>query len=283
VKFASFRLQGRATWGLVEGASLLDVGAELGSSYPDLRTYLASGSTTVATEAASSAAQYPFDVVEWLSPIPNPKKILCVGLNYETHRLETGRAESQYPAMFSRFADTLLGHRTDLLRPQNSNQLDYEGELAVVIGRSAHHIGRAEARAYIGGYMCFNDATLRDWQRHTHQFTPGKNFPGTGACGPWLVTPDEIDEIEQSQLTTRLNGVVVQQAYIRQMIFSIPELIEYCSAFTPLNPGDIIATGTPGGVGFKKTPPSFLGPADTVEVEIDGVGVLTNGVRDEIC
>jgi 2-keto-4-pentenoate hydratase/2-oxohepta-3-ene-1,7-dioic acid hydratase in catechol pathway len=211
----------------------------------------------------------------------NPTKILCVGLNYDDHRRETGRLESKYPTIFTRYADSLVAHGADIVRPHVSTSLDFEGELAVVIGRGGRYISAQDAMRHVAGYTCHNDATLRDWQRHTTQFTPGKTFPGTGPLGPYLVTADELPDLDKQTLVTRLNDVVVQSASLGDMIFSIPVLIEYLSAFTPLSPGDIIATGTPGGVGFKREPPLFMKPGDRVEVEISGVGRLVNGVVDE--
>jgi 2-keto-4-pentenoate hydratase/2-oxohepta-3-ene-1,7-dioic acid hydratase in catechol pathway len=205
-----------------------------------------------------------------------------VGLNYETHRRETGRPEEAHPTIFLRLADSQVAHKAELLRPRVSQALDYEGELAVIIGKAGRYVDEHEAMAHVAGYACYNDATLRDWQRHTHQFTPGKNFPQTGAFGPWMVTADEIEDPAALLLVTRVNSEVVQSASLSQLIFTIPRLIAYCSSFTPLTPGDVIATGTPGGVGFKRTPPLYLKPGDRVEVEISQVGRLENGVADEV-
>jgi 2-keto-4-pentenoate hydratase/2-oxohepta-3-ene-1,7-dioic acid hydratase in catechol pathway len=180
-----------------------------------------------------------------------------------------------------RFADTQVGDGSPIVRPAISARLDFEGELAVVIGRPGKSIAREDALAHVAGYACYNDATIRDWQHHTHQFTPGKNFPNTAAFGPWLVTADEIPDPSQLQLTTRLNGHTVQSASTADMIFSVADIIAYVSAFTPLSAGDVIATGTPGGVGVKRTPPLFMQPGDTVEVEISHLGTLRNPVVAE--
>jgi 2-keto-4-pentenoate hydratase/2-oxohepta-3-ene-1,7-dioic acid hydratase in catechol pathway len=213
--------------------------------------------------------------------IPNPDKILCIGLNYETHRKETGRSEVENPTVFGRFANSQTGHLANIVRPRVSKDLDFEGELAVIIGRPGRYISRKDAWDHIAGYACYNEGSVRDYQRHTHQFTPGKNFPETGAFGPWMVTPDEAGDLAPLRLQTRLNGQVVQDATISQMIFDIPRQIEYCSAFTRLEPGDVIVTGTPGGVGSRRTPPLWMKPGDVVEVEIDRIGLLRNGIADE--
>ena len=168
-----------------------------------------------------------------------------------------------------------------MIRPKVSNDFDYEGELAIVIGTPGRYIKREDAMAHIAGYACYNEGSVRDYQRHTHQFTPGKNFPDTGSFGPWMVTPDEMGAIGPQRLQTRVNGMVVQDALLEQMIFDIPTQIEYCSAFTRIEPGDVIVTGTPGGVGSRREPPLWLKPGDIVEVEIEKVGLLRNPVTQE--
>jgi 2-keto-4-pentenoate hydratase/2-oxohepta-3-ene-1,7-dioic acid hydratase in catechol pathway len=282
MKYASFTRSGIASWGIVDGEHIADVGAKLRDSSPTLRDAIALEALGRAATLAKQADQFSVNSVQLLPVIPNPVKILCVGLNYETHRRETGRAESEYPTIFTRFADSLIAHGENIIRPRVSTALDFEGELAVIIGRGGRHISRENAMRHVAGYACHNDATLRDWQRHTTQFIPGKTFPGTGPLGPYMVTPDEIADLDSAKLETRLNGVVVQSASIGQMIFSIPRIIEYISVFTPLGPGDIIATGTPGGVGFKREPPLFMKPGDTIEVDISGIGLLVNGIAEEI-
>jgi len=281
MKLASFKHRGISSWGIVDNDHIADVGAKLRASYADLREAIAGDALTKAAAAARDSERLALNSVTLLPVIPNPPKILCVGLNYETHRRETGRPESEYPMIFTRFADSLIAQGADIIRPRISTTLDYEGELAVVIGKGGRYISRANAMDHVAGYTCHNDATIREWQRHTIQFTPGKNFPGTGPLGPWLVTPDEITDLNSLTIETRLNNVTVQSATIGDMIFSIPKLIEYISAFTPLGPGDVIATGTPGGVGAKREPPLFMKPGDRVEVEIRSVGVLVNGIAQE--
>jgi 2-keto-4-pentenoate hydratase/2-oxohepta-3-ene-1,7-dioic acid hydratase in catechol pathway len=225
--------------------------------------------------------EIPLSEITYLPPVTNPRKIICVGVNYETHRIEMGRDKGEHPLLFARFATTLVGHEEPIFRPQVSERLDYEGELAVIIGQRGRHVKAERALEIVGGYSCFNDASVRDWQRHTSQFTPGKNFDATGAFGPWMVTPDEIPDPTQMVLRTRVNGVEVQRASTSDMTFPIPELIAYISTFCTLEPGDVIATGTPGGVGDKRDPPLYLKPGDRVEVEIDGIGVLSNPIEAE--
>jgi 2-keto-4-pentenoate hydratase/2-oxohepta-3-ene-1,7-dioic acid hydratase in catechol pathway len=281
MKFASFKINGAASWGLIDGAEAADLGAALRDRFPDLKSAIAAGALKEAAAAASKAARHPLKDITWLPVIPNPDKILCIGLNYETHRKETGRSEVENPTVFGRFANSQTGHLANIIRPRVSKDLDFEGELALIIGKPGRYISRASAWDHIAGYACYNEGSVRDFQRHTHQFTPGKNFPDTGAFGPWMVTPDEAGDLAPLRLQTRLNGQVVQDATISQMIFGIPQQIEYCSSFTRLEPGDVIVTGTPGGVGSRRTPPLWMKPGDVVEVEIDRIGLLRNGVADE--
>jgi 2-keto-4-pentenoate hydratase/2-oxohepta-3-ene-1,7-dioic acid hydratase in catechol pathway len=280
MKLASFRHAGTTSWGVVGEGAIHDVGAVL-QQLPDLKSAIAADALDAARSAAAGAPRIALDAIEWLPVIPNPDKILCIGLNYEEHRKETGRAVVGHPTIFTRFPNSQMGHLAPLLRPKVSTDFDYEGELAVILGTSCRHVGREAAMAQIAGFACYNDGSVRDWQRHTHQFTPGKNFPSTGGFGPWMVTPDEVGALEALRLQTRVNGAVVQDATLGEMLFDIPTQIAYCSTFTRLEPGDVIATGTPGGVGAKRTPPLWLKPGDVVEVEIDRIGLLRNAVRDE--
>jgi 2-keto-4-pentenoate hydratase/2-oxohepta-3-ene-1,7-dioic acid hydratase in catechol pathway len=280
VKLATFQASGSTSWGIVLEDSIADVGSVLLERYSELKAVIAANAWDEVRGAISLAPTHSVTDVNWLPTIPDPDKILCIGLNYETHREETGRDKTAYPAVFTRFADTQIGHLAPIIRPRVSTILDYEGELAIIIGKSGRYIDPADAMSHVAGYCCYNDATVRDWQRHTIQFTPGKNFPGTGALGP-MVTPDEVGDYRQLGIETRVNGQTVQSARLNQLIFDIPTLIAYCSSFTPLSPGDIIATGTPGGVGFKRDPQLLLAPGDMVEVEIPGIGLLQNGVADE--
>jgi 2-keto-4-pentenoate hydratase/2-oxohepta-3-ene-1,7-dioic acid hydratase in catechol pathway len=282
MKLATFKANGTTTWGLIDGEEAVDLGAALRDRYPDLKSAITANALLEAAEQAGDAKRHSLSEIQWLPVIPNPDKILCVGLNYEMHRKETGRAEVDNPTIFARFANSQTGHLTNIIRPRVSTDLDFEGELAVIIGKGGRYIPKAEAWDHIAGYACYNDGSVRDFQRHTHQFTPGKNFPDTGAFGPWMMTPDELGDLEPLRIQTRVNSQVVQDATFEQMIFDIPRIIEYCSSFTKLEPGDVIATGTPGGVGAKRTPPLWLKPGDTVEVEIDRLGTLRNGVANEV-
>lgn len=221
------------------------------------------------------------DEVELLPVITHPGKILCAGVNYFAHREESGRSSTpDNPTLFIRFTDSQVGSGRQVCIPPVVTQFDYEGELAVIIGREGRNIALANAYDHVAGYACYNDFSARDWQRHSGQWTAGKNFPGTGAFGPYLVTSDDVPDVSSLELTTTVNGAVRQFARISQMIFSIPQLIAYISTFTALAPGDVIVTGTPGGVGLFRNPPEFLRPGDVVTVEVTGIGTLTNTVID---
>lgn len=280
MRLASAIHNGRPTYGIVAGDRLVDLGKLIGPQYPDLKALIAAGPALL-SQLRDHAAEIPLDQLTFLPVIPNPDKIFCVGLNYRSHVAETGRAESEKPAIFIRFAASQIGHGQPMLCPKVSTQFDYEGELALVIGKRGRYIARDKALDYVAGYSCYNDGSLRDWQRHTHQWTPGKNFPATGAFGPWLVTADEIPDPTKLMLETRLNGETVQSSSLDLLIFSIPEIIEYVSAWSELVPGDVIVTGTPGGVGFKRNPPLFMKPGDITEVEISGIGTLKNPIEAE--
>ena len=282
MKVVTFERNDTRSYGLLQNERITDVGSRVGSRYGDLRSVLAAGALRELQNAQKeSAPTFPVDEVKFLPVIPNPEKIFCVGLNYVSHRTETKRPETKYPSIFTRFADSQVGHEAPVLRPSFSTAFDYEGELAVVIGRGGRHIPEEAVGEHIAGYSCYNDVTVRDWQRHTAQWTPGKNFPNTGAFGPALVTPDEIPDLGALTLTTRLNGKVMQQAPISDLIFSVPLIVSYISKFTPLYPGDVIATGTPGGVGDRREPPVYMKDADIVEVEIDRIGILRNVVETD--
>lgn len=213
--------------------------------------------------------------------IPDPPAIWCVGLNYVSHREETGSPVSKQPTFFLRIPASQVGHQQPMIRPKVSDKFDFEGELAVVIGTGGRHISEADALRHVAGYTCYNDGTIRDWQRHTSQFGPGKNFCATGGFGPWLTTADEVGDPYSQTLTTRLNGTIMQNTSINLMLFRIERLITYLSTMYPLRPGDVISTGTAGGVGFRRDPPVFLKSGDTVSVEITGVGTLINPIINE--
>jgi 2-keto-4-pentenoate hydratase/2-oxohepta-3-ene-1,7-dioic acid hydratase in catechol pathway len=280
MKLASFIANNKSTYGVLAGNELLEPGDAFRARYPDLRTAIAA-SVLGKLESGEIAASYAVDSVQFLPLIPNPDKILCVGVNYRPHIEEMGREIPDHPVVFVRFPGSQTGHEQPVLRPQVSEMFDFEGELAIVIGRSARHVSRVDALDYIAGYCCFMDGSVRDWQKHTMQFTPGKNFDRSGSMGPWLVSSDEVPDPSILTLTTRVNGEDMQQGQLSELVFDIPALIEYCSTFTELLPGDVIATGTPGGVGAARTPPRWLKAGDSVEVDIPGVGLLANPVTDE--
>jgi 2-keto-4-pentenoate hydratase/2-oxohepta-3-ene-1,7-dioic acid hydratase in catechol pathway len=281
VRWLTFQGPDGPRLGLVKGAGVIDA-SRRGAPFGSLREALAAGVLERAGEELGAlSADLTLEGLGLFPVVPDPEKIICVGVNYEGHRVETGREKTDHPVLFTRFANSQVGHERPLVRPRVSTQFDYEGELAVVIGRRGRHVPRGEALGLVAGYACYNDASVRDWQRHTHQFTPGKNFVGSGAFGPWLVTPDEVPDPAALTLATRVNGVEVQHASTSELIFDVPALIAYCSTFTELAPGDVIVTGTPSGVGSRRTPPLYLKAGDVVEVEISGVGLLRNRVVDE--
>lgn len=269
---------GLPSYGTVEGSDILDAGAVLRDRYPDLRAVLAADALV---ELAGVGAATPLGDVTLLSPIPSPEKILCVGLNYMSHIEETGRPKPQHPSLFTRYPSSLVGHGTPLVRPKASHDFDYEGELALIIGKPGRHIATEDAFDHIAGYTCVNEGSIRDYQIHTTQFWPGKSFEASGSIGPWMSTPDEVGEITQQVLTTRIDGEIVQQARFDDLAISIPEIIAYASTVLTLQPGDVIATGTPGGVGKFRKPRLYLKPGMVAEIEITGIGTLSNGIVDE--
>ena len=283
MKLISFLNNNAPSYGVVIGDDVLELLPILGSQAPDLKTLIAKKLQGAAAEAAkSSKATLKFEQLTLLPVIPNPDKILCVGLNYKDHLAESGRASTELPAIFLRVPASQVAHRQAILRPPESERLDYECEIAVIIGQEGRRITEADAWGYVAGYSCYNDGSIRDWQNHTTQWTAGKNYFRTGGFGPWMVTADEIKPGQRLNVSTRLNGVELQNSHTDLMIHSIPKLIAYISTFTPLLPGDVIVTGTPGGVGNKRTPQLFMKPGDVVEIEVDAVGVLRNTIQDEV-
>ncbi len=282
MKFASFIVQGRTTYGVVEGTQVIDLESVKATFGTDLKQAIAINRLGELTPAVlAPLPRVALADVTFLPVIENPGKVLCIGINYATHVREAGREMPTYPMIFTRFADSQVAHLQPIIRPKASHKLDFEGELAVVIGKTARHVKAADALEYVAGYACYNDGSVRDWQKHTIQFVPGKNFPCTGGFGPWLVTCDEIGDPQDLELTTRLNGQVMQHTRTSDMIFDVRHLIEYCSTFTELAPGDVIVSGTTGGVGAFREPPVWMKPGDTVEVEISGIGILRNSIADE--
>ena len=280
MQLVSFRAGRFPSFGIVKDGAIIDAGRRLAPAIPDLRSALSSLDRL--RRLADTVADFAMDAVELLPAIPNPEKIFCVGVNYLSHLRETGREPPPHPMIFVRYANSQVGAGQPMLRPPESEQFDFEGELAVIIGRQGRRIPRERAFDHVAGYACYNDGSIRDWQRHTGQFTPGKNFVGTGAFGPWIVTADELTDPASQTLVTRLNGQEMQRAPISDLVFDIPTLIAYCSIFSQLVPGDVIVTGTTGGVGAFRKPPVWMKAGDIVEVEITGIGILRNPVIDEI-
>jgi len=282
MKLLSFQVEQEASFGALVDDRVVDLKRALRNKYADLREVLRAGALAELESAAKAGkTAYALTDIRFLPVIPNPSKIICIGINYETHRSETGKDPLAKPWVFARFPNTQVGHGNPLIQPIESVKFDYEGEIAVIIGKTGRRIARDAAWEYIAGYAPYNDGSVRDWQRHTPQWTPGKNFFRTGGFGPWMATRASIADNAELHLCTRLNGMKVQRATSHEMIFSIPELIEYCSMFTELEPGDVIVTGTPGGIGAKREPPLFMKEGDIVEVEIAEIGTLRNPVKSE--
>lgn len=282
MRFASFRLHGQPAYGLVTPEGLRPVGSIFAARYPDLKSAVAAGVLDRAAESARTNPQPVDEEAITLDPVvPNPDKILCIGINFLAHMREMGHEPPQYPTVFTRFPNSLVGHGCRVVRPRVSEKYDFEGELAVVIGRQARYVPVEQALDHVAGYSCFMDGSVRDFQRHTTQFIAGKNFFASGAFGPSLVTADEIPDPAALDLLTRLNGEVMQRGAIGDMHFTVAELIAYCSTFTRLEPGDVITGGSPSGVGAARQPPRWLQPGDVLEVELSGIGVLQNTVVAE--
>ena len=280
MRLLSFLLNGQVHVGVMKGDDIVDLSKhDVGRSVKHILQHGAMA--RVAELREKLVADLSCDEVSFLPPVLKPNKILCIGVNYRKHVLEMGRDLPEHPWVFVRFADSFVGHDADMIRPNVSANYDFEGELAVVIGRNAHRVPAASAMDYVAGYCCLNDGSIRDYQRHSGQFTAGKNFLNSGSMGPWLVTKDDIADVDKLRLETRLNGELMQSSSTGDLIFDIPDLIEYCSTFTRLEPGDVIATGTPGGVGAARTPPVWMKAGDTIELSISRIGVLRNTIADE--
>lgn len=282
MKLMSYVTSQGASYGLVEGERVYDLALRLGPSCPDLKSALANDALArIAGRLIAGDADFRVSDIVFLPLIPNPERIFCVGLNYKAHREETNRADTPDPVLFMRGAQSQTGHERPLLCPIESDAFDFEGEIAAVIGTGGRRIDEARALTHVAGLSCYNDGSVRDWQARSTQWTAGKNFPATGAFGPWLVTPDELPLDRDISLVTRLNGKEVQRTTTDLMTFPLARLVAFISTFTTLEAGDVIVTGTPGGVGFKRTPPLFMKDGDVVEVEVDGIGTLRNPVIKE--
>ena len=282
MKLLSFNRGGRFGYGVVVDQGIVDLGVRYSERWPSLSAVIRSGALDQLRElAAGLNSDFSVDEVRFLPPILDPGRIICVGLNYKSHIEETGRKTPPYPTLFIRFPDSHVGHGEAIIRPSLSERHDFEGELAVIIGRSGRYIPAAEALRHIAGYSCYNDGSIRDFQFHSSQFTSGKNFWRSGAFGPWMVTTDEIPDPSQLHLETRLNGRVMQSAPTSDLMFDVPALVEYISKIFPLQPGDVISTGTTGGVGNARKPPIYMQAGDRIEVELSSIGTLSNLVEDE--
>lgn len=282
MKLVSYRYQGQPGFGAVKDEGVVDLAKRL----PAVADLTALVSNPAALDEArrvvdAAAADFALAAIELEPVIPQPNKIICVGINYVAHAAEAGRTVGQYPVIFHRYAQTLVAHGAPLIRPRVSDHFDFEAELAVVIGKGGAHIKAENAMDHVAGYTCFNDASVRDWQFHTHQYGMGKNFRGTGSLGPWLVTADEIRDYRELSIQGLLNNECMQTGKLSELAFDIPGLIAYVSQALDWQPGDILATGTPSGIGFKRQPPIFLKPGDIFDVVIPGVGTLSNPVADE--
>jgi 2-keto-4-pentenoate hydratase/2-oxohepta-3-ene-1,7-dioic acid hydratase in catechol pathway len=284
-RIATFAVNGSTTYGAVTDRGIVDLSARWARDFPTLREVIAAGALTrLAEEAAGLAADHALDAVTWLPPVPAPEKIICIGVNYPDRNAEykDGSDAPKYPSMFLRTPRSFVGHETPLVRPKASAQLDYEGELALVIGKAGRHIAERDALDHVAAITLCNEGTIRDWVRHAKfNVTQGKNFDCTGSLGPWLVPYGGESQIADVRLTTRVNGETRQDDRTSRLIFGFRYLINYISTFTTLVPGDVIVTGTPTGAGARFDPPRYLKPGDIIEVEAEGIGILRNGVIDE--
>jgi|TARA_B110000967_G_scaffold209385_2_gene265352 2-keto-4-pentenoate hydratase/2-oxohepta-3-ene-1,7-dioic acid hydratase in catechol pathway len=281
MKLVSFTAQGNSGFGAISGDKIIDLTGRVNGA-KTLKQLIENDAINEARAYAdSNQADINTSEVTFLPVIPDPEKIICVGLNYHEHVNETGRTIEENPCIFLRYPDSQIGHNEPIIRPKVSDNLDYEAEMAIIMGGGGRHIDPENALDHIVGYSCYNEGTIRDWQRHTRQFGMGKNFMHTGAFGPWMVTADEIPDHTKLNIAMRLNGKVMQSASLSQLIFDVPTLISYISKALPWKPGDVLVTGTPGGVGFKRSPPVYMKPGDVAEVEISMIGTLTNSIADE--
>ena len=278
MRICSFVHDGRNRFGVVDGDGLIDLTDLVAHS--DLAAAIAAGDLGGLERAATGQGiDVALSDVTFLPTIPAPGKVVCVGLNYEPHRIEMGTEKGPYPTVFVRLNDTLVGHGGALIKPRNSDAFDYEGEVALVIGKAGRHIAEADAMDFVAGYTCFMDASVRDYQKQN--LIAGKNFPGTGGMGPWFVPAHAMPAPHDIRLETRLNGAAMQSGRLDELTYSIPEIVRYISSWTDLRPGDVISTGTPSGVGTARTPPVYLKPGDSIEVEVGGVGTLRHSVAAE--
>lgn len=281
MRWLSFARDDAVSFGYVtqDGEGVVDAGAR--SEYASLKDAIAADALAKLAEQCGDSADLALEGLTYAPTITNPNKILCVGLNYKAHQEETGRGGEGVPTIFARFAAAQVGHNQPMIRPRESNTLDFEGEIAMIIGTGGRRISQADAMSHVVGFGIYNDGSVREYQRHTSQFTPGKNFTATGGFGPWMMTIDEVGDLDKMEITTRLNGEVMQNATSDLLVHGFAELIEFCSTFIELEPGDVIVTGTPGGVGAARKPPVFMDDGDLIEIEVSPIGTLSNPVVGE--
>ncbi|MEK9644966.1 MAG: fumarylacetoacetate hydrolase family protein [Alphaproteobacteria bacterium] len=282
MKITSFAVNGTESYGVVTDDGVIDA-KQLAGGPQTLRGAIAVDALGVIEKAAAGkSADYSFDEIEFLPVITDPDKVFCVGLNYRSHVTEGGnRPEPEWPMIFTRYPNSHVGQGQPMIKPKVSDKFDYEGEMALIIGKTCRHVPEADALSVVAGYSCYNDGSIRDYQRHTSQFVSGKTFYHSGAFGPWMVTSDEITDPATLTLITRLNGEEMQRATTDDLLFNCNQLIHYLSTVTELYPGDVIVTGTTGGVGFYRDPQVFMKEGDTVEVELDKIGILSNPIINE--
>lgn len=284
-RLATYAVDGSVRYGLATDKGLVDLSARFGKDHPTLREVIAAGAVLRLIDAAEGQSpDHGLDAITWLPPIPSPEKIICIGVNYPDRNAEykDGQDAPKYPSMFMRTPRSFVGHDTPLVRPRASPQLDYEGELVLVIGKTGRHIPEAAALDHIAALTLCNEGTIRDWVRHAKfNVTQGKNFDSTGSLGPWIVPYTNESQIADIRLATRVNGELRQDDRTSRLMFGFRYLINYISTFTTLVPGDVIVTGTPTGAGARFDPPRYLKPGDVIEIEAEGVGALRNGVVDE--
>lgn len=283
MRFATYEIDGRISYGAVTDQGITDLAPAFAASYPTLKSVIAAGFPAEVSVAAKGAPTIALDAVRWLPPVPDPDHLWCLAVNYVEHHSEVvdaGRVQDlpKRPALFMRWPDSVTGHNQPLEHPGLSEQFDYEGELVVIIGKGGRHIPEAEAMDHVAGYTIMNEGCVRDWQFHTRQITPGKNFYHSGAIGPWMVQKEDIADPRALRIETRLNGAVMQDGTTADMVHGIEAFIAYASTILPLNPGDLLSTGTPSGVGFSRKPPVWMKPGDTCAVTIEGIGTLSNTI-----
>lgn len=281
MRWLSFERDGAVSFGYItsDGEGVVDLGAHC--EFATLREAIEANALARLPGQYGDEADLALDGLTYAPTITDPKKILCVGLNYKAHQEETGRGGEGVPTIFARFAAAQVAHNQPMIKPRESDTLDFEGEIAMIIGKGGRRISQANAMEHVVGFGIYNDGSVREYQRHTSQFTPGKNFTATGGFGPWMMTKDEIGDFSQMELTTRLNGEVMQNAKAELLVHGFEELIEFCSTFIDLEPGDVIVTGTPGGVGAARKPPLFMQHGDEIEIEVTPIGKLVNPIISE--